>query len=88
VNYKFGDVFSLQAGPQYGILIEGDKNLLENGKEAFKEGDFSLLGGAQLHIKKIRVMGRYFVGLNNINDFDDQRKWKNQGFQVAVGIGL
>ncbi len=88
LNYKLGNVLSLQAGPQFGILMDQDKKLLENGREAFDNGDFSLLGGAQLKISKLRVTGRYFVGLNNINDIDDQNEWKNQGFQLSLGIAL
>jgi len=88
LNYRLGNILSLQAGPQFGILMSQDKNLLENGKEAFKTGDFSLLGGAQINISKLRLTGRYFVGLNNINDISDQEKWNNQGWQLSVGIAL
>lgn len=88
LNYKLGSFLSLQAGPQFGILLDQNKNLLENGQDAFKKGDFSLLGGAQLSIAKLRLSGRYVVGLNNINDIDNQDKWKNQGWQLSVGLGL
>ena len=88
LNYKLGNILSLQAGPQFGILISQDKNLLENGKEAFKSGDFSLTGGAQINISKLRLTGRYFVGLNNISDVSDQNKWNNQGYQLSLGIAL
>ena len=88
LNYKLGNVISLQAGPQFGILMEQDKNLLENGKEAFETGDFSLVGGLQASLSKFRVTGRYFVGLNDINDIDDQNQWKNQGFQLSVGFAF
>lgn len=88
LNYKLGNVLSLQAGPQFGILMNGDKTLLQNGKEAFKSGDLSMLGGAQINISKLRVTGRYVVGLNNINDISEQDKWKNQGFQLSLGLAL
>jgi hypothetical protein len=88
LNYKIGNVLSLQAGPQFGILMNGDKTLLQNGKEAFKSGDFSMLGGAQINISKLRLTGRYVVGLNNINDISDQNKWNNQGFQLSLGLAL
>ncbi|MGZ3838814.1 MAG: porin family protein [Flavisolibacter sp.] len=88
LNYKLANIFSLQAGPQFGVLISQDKNLVQNGKEAFKNGDFSLLGGAQINISKLRVTGRYVVGLNNINDISNQNKWKNQGFQLSLGLAL
>ena len=88
LNYKLSKSLSLQAGPQYAILMQKDKNLLQNGREAFNSGDFSVLGGAQIKISKLRLSGRYFVGLNNINDIDNQNKWKNQGFQLSAGFSL
>lgn len=89
LNYKLiGNFLTLQAGPQFGILINSDKNLLQNGGDAFKKGDLALLGGVQLKLAMLRVSGRYTIGLNNINDIDDQDKWKNQGFQVSVGLAL
>ncbi|HEX6334045.1 MAG TPA: porin family protein [Flavisolibacter sp.] len=88
LNYKLGNVLSLQAGPQYGILLDQSKNLVENGRDAFKSGDFSLIGGAQIRVSKIRLTGRYVVGLTNINDISDQEKWKNQGYQLSVGFAL
>ena len=89
LNYKFiGNFLTLQAGPQSGILINKDDNLLENGRQAFKSGDFSMLGGAQIKISKFVGSARYVVGLNNLNDIDNKDKWKSQGFQLAVGITL
>ena len=88
LSYKLGNVLYLQAGPQFGILLNQDKTLLENGKEAFSKGDFSMLGGVQLNVSKLRLSGRYFVGLNNISEIDDNSKWKNQGFQLSAGFAL
>ena len=89
LNYKLiGNFLSLQAGPQFGILINQDKSLLQNGGQAFKKGDFSLVGGAQIKLSAIRISGRYVVGLNDINDIDNQDQWKSQGFQVSLGLAL
>jgi hypothetical protein len=89
LNYKLlGNFLSIQAGPQFGVLINQSKTLLQNGGEAFKKGDFSLVGGAQLKLSAIRITGRYVVGLNNINDIDNQDQWKSQGFQVSLGLAL
>lgn len=88
LNYKLANVLTLQAGPQFGILLSQDKNLLENGRDAFKSGDFSLAGGAQINISKLRLTGRYIVGLNDISDISHQDKWKNQGFQLSLGLAL
>lgn len=89
INYKLiGSFLSLQAGPQFGVLIDQNRTLLQNGGDAFKKGDFSMLAGVQLKVGPMRINGRYAVGLNNISDLPDDDKWKNQGFQVSVGLAL
>ncbi len=88
LTYKPVKVLSLQAGPQFGILINKDKNIFQNGKEAFKNGDLSMLFGAQLNILRVRVYGRYAIGLNDISDVTSQEKWTTRGFQLGVGFAL
>jgi Outer membrane protein beta-barrel domain len=88
LTYKPIKYLSLQAGPQFGVLINKDKTLIDNGGEAFKNGDFSMLFGAQLNILRVRVYGRYAIGLNNINDLQSQEKWKTTGFQLGLGLAL
>jgi len=69
-----------------GILINQDKTLVQNGKEAFKKGDLSVVGGVQLNLASFMAGARYVIGLNDINDLGNDEKWKNQGFQVYVGF--
>ena len=89
LNYKLlSNKLILQAGPQYGILLDQNKNLLQNGEQAFKNGEFSLLGGAEFRLGGIRLTGRYVVGLNNINDIDDKDEWKSQALQISLGLSL
>jgi hypothetical protein len=88
LNYRLANVLTLQAGPQFGVLISQDKNILQNGQQAFSNGDLSLTGGVQLNLSKFRVNGRYFVGLNNVSDIGDQNKWTNQGFQLSLGLAF
>lgn len=88
LHYKLGSLLSLQAGPMFSILMDQNKNLLQNGGEAFKKGEFSMLGGAQIGLGKIKLTGRYVVGLNNINDIDNKNKWNSEGFQLSVGLAL
>jgi len=88
LNYKVGKLLTLQAGPQYSILMDQNKNLFENGQSAFKNGDFSMTGGASINLGGLRLVGRYIVGLSNLSDVSDQNKWKNQGFQLSVGLAL
>jgi len=89
LNYKLiGNFISLQAGPQFGVLIDQNKTLLQNGGNAFKGGDLSMLAGVLVRVGPMRINGRYAIGLNNISDLADDDKWKNQGFQVSVGLAL
>jgi hypothetical protein len=89
LNYKaIGNLMSIQAGPQFGVLLNKDATFLENGKQAFKKGDFSMAAGVQFKLSKAVVSGRYVVGLNNISEISDQNKWRNQGLQLAVGLAL
>ncbi|ULQ53517.1 porin family protein [Flavihumibacter fluvii] len=93
LNYRLLDWLSLQAGPQFGVLLDNDKSLLENGKDAFDAGDFSLLGGAQINFSSFRITGRYFTSLKDINSGDVESSdanaaWKNKGFQISLGIRI
>ncbi len=88
LNYNVGKLMTLQAGPQFGILINKSNTLVQNGQDAFKGGDLSMLGGVQLNISHFRLYGRYAIGLKNINDIDNKDKWKNQTIQLGVGITL
>jgi hypothetical protein len=44
--------------------------------------------GAQINVMKLRIYGRYAIGLNEINDIDTKNKWRSQGFQLGVGLAL
>ncbi|HEY2722079.1 MAG TPA: porin family protein [Chitinophagaceae bacterium] len=88
LDYKLLGPIHLQAGPQFGVLMNHDKTFLQNGGDAFKGGDFSMVAGAEIKVAQLRITGRYLIGLNNINDIDNQDKWKNQVIQLSVGIAL
>jgi hypothetical protein len=88
LNYSPNPFVSFQLGPQFGILIDDNTNLVNNGANSFTKGDFSMVGGLQLNISKIRIYGRYGIGLTNLNDIDNREKWKNQNVQLGVGFAL
>ena len=88
LDYKFLGPIHLQAGPQFGVLMSHDKTFLQNGEQAFKNGDFSMVAGAEIRLAMLRVTGRYLIGLNNINDIDNQDKWKNQVIQLSLGYAF
>ncbi|GAB3017815.1 hypothetical protein GCM10027051_23420 [Niabella terrae] len=78
----------IQAGPQFGIKLNKNTSLLENGEEAFKTGDFSLAGGATVNISSFRVGARYVIGLSELNDAVDEDSWKSQALQLTVGLAF
>ena len=81
-------LLSILVGPQFGILLNKDQHLSSQVQQAFKGGDFALVGGAQLNLSSIKVGARYVIGLNNINDVDNQDSWKNQGWQLYAGFRI
>ena len=88
LNYNLSNLLALQVGPQFGILIDQNKDLLKNGGDAFKKGDFSMVGGLQLKLLKFRIYGRYVIGLNDLSNIGSQDKWKSQSIQLGVGVAL
>jgi len=82
-----GKNLKLQVGPQYSIAVSKDKSLFQNGKDAFKSGDFAAVAGLWLQLPLgINVSGRYVIGLSDINDLPDSKKWTNQAIQLGVGF--
>ena len=65
-----------------------DDNLLENGEQAFKSGDFALALEAQFNFGNLRVYGRYNIGLSDIGDIDDQDSWQNEVAQVGLAFRI
>jgi hypothetical protein len=88
VSFRPIPLLSILVGPQFGILLNQDEHLVNNAQQAFKKGDFAVVGGAQLNLSSIKVGARYVVGLNNINDLPNQTSWKNEGWQLYAGFRL
>ena len=88
INYNLNKYITLQAGPQFGVTLDQDKNILENGKDAFKSGDFALAGGLQLNLFKFRIYGRYVGGLTNLDNVGNNDSWKASSLQFGLGLAL
>ena len=88
LNYNVNKFITLQAGPQFGILLNKNDNLLQNGSNAFKSGDFSLVGGVQLNLLKFRVYGRFVGGQTDIDNLSSNEAWKTKAIQLGVGFTL
>jgi hypothetical protein len=85
---------SLQAGPQFGIKLNKDEHLVNNTADAFKSGDFALVGGAQLNIANIKLGARYVWGLSDIDNTTSGNtntttiSWKSEQVQVYAGFRI
>ena len=88
LNVNVNKYLTLQAGPQFGIMLDQSKTLLQSGEDAFKSGGFALAGGLQLNLLKFRVYGRYVGGLTNLDNVGDKENWKAQSIQLGLGIAL
>jgi hypothetical protein len=88
LRWNVGELITLNAGPQFGILLNKDEHLLQSGQSAFTDGDFSMVAGLQFNLKTLRIYGRYNIGMKNINDYDQKDKWTNQQIQLGVGLKL
>jgi hypothetical protein len=88
INYNISNILALQFGPQFGILMDQNKSLTQNGKDAFKSGDFSVAAGLQLKLLKFRVYGRYIGGTTDVNNLSSNDTWKVSMIQLGVGLAL
>lgn len=78
---------SFLIGPQFGILVNKDKSIMQNGKDAIKKGDVAATAGLQINLKKFKVYGRYVLGLNDVNNLETDT-WHNQAFHLGLGYRL
>ena len=88
LNYNLNKFITLQAGPQFGVIIDQNKNMLQNGKDAFKSGNFSVAAGVQLKLLKFRIYGRFVGGMTDLKNIEADDTWKVQAIQLGVGLSL
>jgi hypothetical protein len=63
------------------------ESLTQNGKDAFKKGDLSGVGGLWLKLPLgLSLSARYVIGLSNLNDVSDENKWNSQAIQLGIGF--
>lgn len=78
--------FTLNVGPEYSILMNSNNTVVTNANDAFKTGNFAMVAGFSLNLKTLRLYGRYNAGMSDINDVNNQGKWKSEAIQVGVGL--
>jgi hypothetical protein len=93
VNYYVAENFSLNAGPQLGILLRAKVDFEEDGtkftidsREYYSDLDLSLDIGAGYRLGNgLFFQGRYNIGLTNVLDSAIQLKQQNSVFQISAG---
>ena len=88
INFKAAPFLTIQAGPQFSMLIDKDESLLKNGETAFKKGNLSVVAGLQFNLTKFKIYGRYVAGLQNLNRVNNADEWKNSNIQVGIGFKI
>jgi Outer membrane protein beta-barrel domain len=88
LNYNIDKMIAIQVGPQYGVLIDQNKSLLQNGANAFKSGNFSVVGGVQVSILRFKIYGRAVGGQTDIATIGKADTWKLKAYQLGIGIDL
>ena len=88
LNINAAKILTIQAGPQYSILMNKHETVFENGQDAFNNGDFALALGARLNLGGLQIYGRYNIGLSNINDAGNSDNWKSQQLQLGIGLKI
>ncbi len=79
-----GKILAFHIGPQFSILMNKDDNLLQNGKNAFKKGDFSGIVGAEVGLGSLKIYGRYILGFADIGKIGGDVKSR----QIQAGLGF
>jgi hypothetical protein len=59
---------------------------LKNNSAIFKRSNWAAVGGLWIQIPFINLGARYELGLTNLNDIDNQQKWKSQAFTIFAGF--
>ncbi len=75
-----------QVGPSYGGLLKQSVDSLATNGNIYKKTEWSAIGGLWLQLPLINLGARYKQGLTNINAIDGRESWKNQSFQVFIGL--
>ena len=88
LNIKAAQFLTIQAGPQFSVLIDKNQNLLKNGETAFKQRNISAVAGLQFNLTKFKIYGRYVAGLKNLNNVNNSNEWKNRNIQVGIGFKI
>ncbi len=87
-KYYIAQGFSLQAGPQIGILISAEDKDGEDFKDTTSAIDFGLNFGAGYQLASgIFFDARYNLGLSNINDLEGDEDFSQKNSVISISLG-
>ena len=86
VNIGGSKRVKLQVGPAFNGLLKETVDSLQTGGNLYKKAEWSAIGGLWLQLPLVNLGARYKIGLTNVNDIDNQQKWRNQAIQVFAGV--
>lgn len=93
VKYYITDMFSVEAGPQIGLLLSA-KARGEDISDLYKSTDYGFnLGCGYNFTENISAGARYTIGLTDVNDTSDESQYpdlynasfKNSNFALSLG---
>lgn len=88
LRINVGKILTINAGPEYSLLMNAQSTFINNVGDAFKKGNLSAVAGIQLNLKNLRAHLRYNIGLDNINDLNNSDNWKTEQIQLGVGLKI
>lgn len=79
-------ILTLVGGPQFSILTDRHKSILENGKNLFKSKNIALVTGFDLNLRPLVIYGRYLWGVSKVSNVG--RDANSRQIQIGLGIEL
>ena len=80
---------NVQAGPQFGVLLNAENANGDDIKDTLKNSDLSAAMGIGWDLPfGLNVTGRYVLGLKDVNDLPNTPSVKGNTFQLSVGYKL
>ena len=82
MKYRFGERFSVGAGPMAGVKVWEHE-------DGYKNFAFSVVGGLEFFVTNdIFIDARYHYGFTNVLDDESAFEAKNSNIQIGVGVKI
>lgn len=89
VKFYLAAGLNVQAGPQFGVLLNAEDENGDDIKDTLKNSDLSAAMGLGWDLPfGLNVTGRYILGLKDVNDVASGASVKGNTFQLSVGYKL